>query len=385
MTRSSATSEVRLDKSEGRLQGDLLCFSHLRWNWVFQRPQHLLTRAARDWRTFFFEEPLREHGDPYCELRAVAPHLFVVVPHLPHDLDASHETAVHRELLDRFIAEQGVRPSLLWYYTPMALPHTAHLSNALCVFDCMDELSAFADAPPTLPLLERQLLARCDVVFTGGWSLYEAKASLHPNCHAMPSGVDIAHFRQARNAHEDPADHRHIPHPRIGYCGVIDERLDLGLIAGVADARPDWHLVFVGPVTKIDPESLPQRPNIHYMGQRDYSDLPASMAAWDVAWMPFALNDSTRFISPTKTPEYLAAGRPVVSTPVRDVVRSWGDEGLVRIASSVDECVAGIAASLSEQDATRLPRVDRALAGVSWDSTWKRMLDIMQQASTRAA
>src|SRR6188768_3286996 len=177
MTRSTTIPDVRLDKIEGRLQGDLLCFSHLRWNWVFQRPQHLLTRAARDRRVFFFEEPIREACVPFCELRAVAPRLFVVVPHMPHGLDTADESVLQRKLLDEFLVEHGVRPSLLWYCTPMALPHTAHLSGALCVYDCMDELSAFAGAPPTLALLERELLARCDVVFTGGWSLYEAKAS----------------------------------------------------------------------------------------------------------------------------------------------------------------------------------------------------------------
>jgi len=373
----------RLGATHTQSHGDVLCFSHLRWNWVFQRPQHLLTRAARDRRTFYVEEAVFGPHAPELRATSVSDNLKVVTPHIPSGSSEAEATSMQRSLLDALLHAERIEPAILWYYTPMALPHTAHLTGELRVYDCMDELSAFAGAPPSLQALEAQLLACSDVVFTGGWSLHAAKAALHPNCHAMPSSVDLQHFRSARTSLCDPLDHVHVPRPRIGYCGVLDERLDLQLIAGVADARPEWHLVFVGPVTKIDPASLPRRANVHYLGLRSYDALPGYMAAWNVAWMPFALNDSTRFISPTKTPEYLAAGCPVVSTPVRDVVTSWGTDGLVRIADGVADCVVAIAACLEDRDATRLKRVDRALRRNSWDATWERMRDIMQRARAR--
>ena len=185
------------------------------------------------------------------------------------------------------------------------------------------------------------MLARADLVFTGGQSLYEAKRGQHPRVFAFPSSVDAAHFARARRATDDPADQAAIPHPRLGFFGVIDERMDLDLLAAIADARPDWHLVIIGPVVKVDPASYRERANIHYLGKKDYQELPGYLAGWDVALLPFAINESTRFISPTKTPEYLAAGKPVVSTPIRDVVRPYGMRGLVHIAATADDFVHG--------------------------------------------
>jgi UDP-galactopyranose mutase len=196
--------------------------------------------------------------------------------------------------------------------------------------------------------------------------------------------VDIEHFGRARITQPDPADQRDIPHPRIGYAGVVDERLDLDLLAQVAAARPDWHLVIVGPTAKIDPEALPRAANIHYLGGKKYEDLPSYLAGWDAAILPFAHNESTRFISPTKTPEYLAAGRPVVSTSIRDVVRPYGMKGLARIADTPAEFVAAIDAALAD-DATALLRdADAFLTQTSWDGTWTRMYRLVTAASSGA-
>jgi UDP-galactopyranose mutase len=223
--------------------------------------------------------------------------------------------------------------------------------------------------------LEAQLLRRADIVFTGGMSLYEAKREQHPNVHAFPSAVDVEHFAKARRDITDPADQRDIPHPRFGFFGVIDERLDRDLVAEVARRRPEWQLILVGPVVKIDPESLPRAPNIHYLGRKAYDDLPLYIAGWDAALMPFARNAATRFISPTKTPEYLAAGKPVVSTPIVDVVRGWGHLDAVRIAATPDEFVRETenALRLVANDPEWLEPVDRELANISWDQTWARM------------
>jgi glycosyltransferase involved in cell wall biosynthesis len=218
------------------------------------------------------------------------------------------------------------------------------------------------------------------VVFTGGHSLYEAKRHLHANVHPFPSGVDIMHFVKAREPLPQPHDQARIPHPRIGHYAVIDERLDTALVANIADTRPEWQLILVGPVVKINREELPRRQNIHYIGMKSYEELPAYLAGWDAAFMPFALNESTRFISPTKTPEYLAAGKAVVSTPIMDVVRTYGDRGLVRIASTTGEFAAALEACLAEEQEDRRARLqstDRLLQAMSWDGTWAAMKELL--------
>ena len=356
---------------------DLVCLSHLRWNFVYQRPQHLLSRCARERRVFFVEEPERGEGPARLQVSRGEDGVWVVVPWLPEGLDQAAGWAVQRELLDRLFAEHAIRRYALWYYTPMALPFTRHLEPLATVYDSMDELSAFAGAPPAMRANEAELFTRADLVFTGGQSLYEAKKSRHPRVHLFPSSVDTAHYARARQPQADPTDQATIPRPRLGFFGVLDERLDRELIDGLGAARPDWQVVMLGPVVKIDPSSLPRRPNLHYLGSKRYEELPSYLAGWDVALLPFALNDSTRFISPTKTPEYLAAGRPVVSTPIRDVVRPYGEQGMVRIAGTIEEFVAACQAALAEDPATRLAMVDPFLRQMSWDRTWARMADLI--------
>ncbi|HVF66993.1 MAG TPA: glycosyltransferase family 1 protein [Pyrinomonadaceae bacterium] len=352
---------------------DLVCLSHLRWDFVYQRPQHLLTRCAEGRRVFFFEEPVYDGGPLRLEVKERG-RVRVVVPHLPEGLtsDVAREASM-RTAVERMFADFGVSDYVLWYYTPMALQFTRHLRPRAVVYDCMDELSAFKGASPLLRGLESELMSRADLVFTGGQSLYEAKRDRHPRVHAFPSSIDAEHFGSARGVSEEPADQTGIPRPRLGFFGVIDERLDIELIDEVARLRPDWQLVMVGPVVKIDPAALPHRENIHYLGMKSYEELPAYLSGWDVALLPFARNESTRFISPTKTPEYLAAGKPVVSTSIRDVVRPYGQEGYVRIADTAEEFVAACEAALIEDAAERCGRVDPFLSQTSWDGTWASM------------
>ena len=362
---------------------DLICLSHLRWDFVYQRPQHLLSRCARERRVFFIEEPVfvkEQLAQLDVTMRDCG--VSVVVPRLPEGLSEEEILGVQRLLIDDLFQECRIQDYILWYYTPMAIPFTKHLNPMATVFDCMDELSAFKFAPAALRQYEAELLARADVVFTGGQSLYEAKRNQHGNIHPFPSSIDAAHFAQARIDTPDPDDQVDIPHPRLGFFGVIDERMDLALLDQVALARPDWHLVMVGPVVKIDSADLPRRPNIHYLGGKDYNQLPGYLAGWDVALLPFAINESTRFISPTKTPEYLAAGRPVVSTPIRDVVRPYGEMKLVHIAETGAEFVEAIQAALDQrQDSSEwLLRVDQFLSQNSWDQTWMRMMEMIDTA-----
>ncbi|MFO1124723.1 MAG: glycosyltransferase [Methylocystis sp.] len=297
-----------------------------------------------------------------------------MTPILPEGLCKEKAHSALRGVVNELIAD--VQPSrwVTWYYTPMALEFTRHLQPDVRVYDNMDELSAFAGAPQGLLDLERELIAKSDLIFVGGQSLYEAKRDRHDSIHVFPSSVDASHFRVARQRAADPDDQRRIPHPRIGFFGVIDERMDLDIVAGVAALRPQWQLVMLGPTAKISPHSLPRAANIHWLGCKHYQELPSYLSGWDVGIMPFALNDATRFISPTKTPEFLAAGVPVVSTAIADVVNPYGDAGHVEIASNPEEFVAKIELLLSRPKASWLNSVDERLAEMSWDKTWARMM-----------
>jgi UDP-galactopyranose mutase len=359
-------------------QPDLVCLSHLRWDFVYQRPQHLLSRFARSRRVFFVEEPVFGEWQPHLDITSRGDGLHVVVPRLPRGLRVEAAEEMQKRLVTQLFEGREINEHVLWYYTPMALAWTRHLKSLATVYDCMDELSAFRDAPPALREREAELLSRADLVFTGGQSLYEAKRHQHRAIYPFPSSIDSSHFAQARAVTSDPADQAGIPHPRLGFFGVIDERMDIGLLDAVAAARPDWHLVLVGPVVKIEESELPRRPNIHYLGGKSYEDLPTYLAGWDVALLPFARNESTRFISPTKTPEYLAAGKPVVSTSIRDVVRPYGDMGLVRVADTPREFVEAVELSLAEDPASRMGVVDAFLSRTSWDRTWGRMSELIE-------
>lgn len=358
---------------------------------MFQRPQHLLSRAVASHRVLFIEEPIyqpMEAGLPRMQLRRTAQDVLVATPLLPQGLDEVRADAAQRDLLDALLdgPEGGKDVAVAWYYTPMALSFSGHLQPAVTVYDCMDELSAFRGASPGLRLLERRLMQRADLVFTGGRSLYEAKRGLHPSTHLFASGVDVHHFAPARNGTPEggePEDQAGLPHPRLGWFGVIDERMDLGLVGAVAERRPDWTFIMVGPVVKIDPASLPRGANIHWLGGKGHQDLPRYLANWDVGFMPFAINEATRYISPTKTPEYLAAGVPVVSTPVADVVRDYGEAGLAEIASTPDEVVAAAERLMARPRASWLPQADQRLAQISWDSLWARMAGLINQVSSR--
>jgi UDP-galactopyranose mutase len=386
--RSTSSLKLPLDCSKASFPDapDLVCLSHLRWDFVYQRPQHLLSRCAKKQRVFFIEEPiLSSEASARLDISIRESGVWVVVPHLSEGLSEEAAIATQQAMLDDLFAQAQIRRYILWYYTPMAIAFTRHLDPLVVIYDCMDELSAFKGANPTLKAREAELFSRADLVFTGGVSLYEAKRNQHPNVYAFPSSIDRAHFAQCRDeklraSTEQPADQVDIPHPRLGFFGVIDERMDIDLLGGIAEARPDWHLVIIGPVVKIDPALLPRHPNIHYLGGKSYKELPAYVAGWDVALLPFACNESTRFISPTKTPEYLAAGKPVVSTSIRDVVRPYGEEGLVRIADTVTDFVAAAEAAMNQnpQESGWLSQVDAFLAQTSWDSTWAQMMQLVE-------
>lgn len=380
---SSRRRERQAFSGGSSVKPTLLCFSHLRWNFVFQRPQHLMSRFARDYRVIVWEEPILDAaGEPRLDLSICAKSgVAVAVPHLNPNEGALHEKQLRR-LVDELLAGRA-GPLVRWYYTPMMLPFSRHLDADCTVYDCMDELANFKFAPPELLPLEQELMGAADLVFTGGYSLYEAKRERHLNVHAFPSSVDVKHFGQARVAQADPADQAALPHPRFGFYGVIDERMDLELLSAVAAQRPDWTFVMIGPVVKISPEDLPTQPNIAWLGGKDYSELPAYLSGWDVAMMPFAINEATRFISPTKTPEYLAAGRPVVSTPIKDVIRHYGELDAVQIANNPVDFITACekALALPQENREWLRPVDALLSTMSWDETAAQMQALIAEAA----
>ena len=363
----------------------LVVFSHLRWNFVYQRPQHLMSRLASRWRVIFIEEPVPQSPRNELEQLEPAPGIEVWRPHVTGDAPGFHDDhlPVLRRLVANALRDQAVTDYWIWFYTPMAVPLGAELTPRGVVYDCMDELTAFKNAPRQLVQRENALFKMADLVFTGGRSIYNAKRSRHPDVHCFPSSVDATHFRKATQDHPLQAA---LPRPRLGYCGVIDERINLPLIDAVAKARPEWQLVMVGPTAKIDPRDLPRRANIHWLGQQSYDDLPAFISGWDVCLLPFALNDATRYISPTKTLEYMACGRPSVSTSIRDVVEPYGH--VVNIADTPEGFVIDCEAILErtrEEQAEHARALAQIVARTSWDSTAHAMAELIAQADEALA
>jgi UDP-galactopyranose mutase len=364
----------------------IVCFSHLRWDFVYQRPQHLLSRLARQHRVVFIEEPVPDSA-ARIECLTPEPNVLVCRPHTCAKTPGFNDSQFPElsRLAAQLFEEEHIDDYAVWFYTPMALPLLEGLKPQAIVYDCMDELSAFLHAPPELLERESHLLKLADVVFTGGPSLYRAKKDRHPNVLCFPSSVDAKHFAAADGLAE-AGDQASLPHPRFGFFGVIDERMDLALLKELAGSHPEWQIAMVGPVVKIDPASLPRNPNIHYFGQRSYRELPLYLKGWDACLLPFARNDSTRFISPTKTLEYMAAEKMIVSTPITDVVEPYGD--IVYFGSTPREfteaCEHALGAPASER-AVRINKMRQVLSRTSWDATAAAMHDEILDASGKRA
>ncbi len=375
----------------------LIVFSHLRWGFVYQRPQHLMSRLSRDYTVLFIEEPVATDGEPCLDRSAQGPNLDVLVPRTRTVAPGFNDEQMPQiqALLQNHLAREGITDYVVWLYTPLALPMLESLKPKALVYDCMDELSAFLHAPVQLREREARLLATADLVLTGGPALFEAKRAANPNVHCMPSSVEVEHFAPAGldadgfEAQEATKLQQQIAHPRFGFFGVIDERFDLALLGALADAEPDWQIVLAGPVVKIDQNTLPRRSNIHWLGMQSYARLPYLLAGWDVCLMPFAINEATRFISPTKTIEYLAGEKPVVSTPVRDVAVLYGSA--VHIAPAgpafIDACRDALASAAQfEWAATRHGRAAaELLSASSWDRSAARVHRLIEAAIDPAA
>ena len=354
----------------------IVVHSHLGWDWVWQRPQQFLSRLSKRHRVLFVEGPVPvpEIDRTQMVLRETRdyPNVVVLQMKVPASRwsDGGWVDQERRRIVQQVLAEplgREFQSPVQWFYDPMAVTAFAgHLGERAIVYDCMDELSLFRGAPPELVRRERELLTMADVVFAGGPRMWEAKRELNQNCFCFGCGVDHAHFGRALDVHLPlPAELKDLPKPVFGYIGVVDERIDYELVAALADAT-EGSVVMVGPWTKVDPDAFPQRKNLHWLGGRDYAQLPAYAKAFDVCLMPFAMNESTRFINPTKALEYMATGRPVVSTPVRDVVKQYSD--VVAIGNDHAEFIAACQDAAASPQAARVER-GRALARKnSWES-----------------
>jgi len=352
---------------------DILCFSHLRWNDLRRRPRHLMSRFARTHRLFFVEDPVESDVPGMTVHRCDETGVYIAVPTLPPKL-RSRWWQILEGLLRDMMNRYSVTDYIAWYYTPEAIRYTAALRPRVTVYDCIEEFTVLQGDSAESRENEKQLMSRCDLIFTGGYCLFEAKCEQHGRVYAFPSSADVDHFAQARFLTDDPSDQETLAHPRIGYAGVIDRRIHSGLLEEVADKRPDWQFVMIGPVAASDAKWLPERPNIHYLGMKPYDDLPKYCAGWDVGMLPLVTTEATRFRSPTHAAEYLAAGLPVVSTPIRDIVRTYSQIGLLRIGATADEFCGAIEASLNTSMGMKWrERADHFLRTLSWDKTWSAM------------
>ena len=367
----------------------LIVHSHLRWDFVWQRPQQLLSRLSEQSPVLFVEEPiyLDDAVDGRLDLSKPMESVYRVVPMLPAALRGAYDESMLlvRELLGRLLAADTAlgrvfsQPSH-WFYTPMAAPAMIGAFNEVgIVYDCMDELSKFRFAPSELVDREAFLMAEADVVFAGGFRLAQSKSRRHRNVHFFGCGVDVAHFGAAHE--DDTAVHEalsSVQGPVAGYYGVIDERIDYTLLATLADALPNVAFVMVGPVVKVDPRELPQRANIHWLGQRSYGELPALVKGFDVCLMPFALNEATEYINPTKTLEYMAAGKPIVSTAIADVVHNFTP--VVAVAGDADEFIAAVRDAIERPNAELIAQGLEQARHNSWESIVWRMQRAMERA-----
>jgi glycosyltransferase involved in cell wall biosynthesis len=356
---------------------DLICYCHLRWNFVYQRPQHLMNRFSVHERVFFIEEAVffENLAESFLDIKKIKDNLWVVTPHLLKNLTPDKIVFQQQVLLSALYNEFAIVNYIHWLYTPMALTVSNHLEPEMIIYDCMDELSNFMFAPAELKQKEKELFGIADIVFTGGHNLYNEKKKYHPNIFPFPSSIDKEHFCKARTIKQVPDDQKLLKAPILGFYGVIDERFNIDLLREVASMKPQWNFVIIGPVVKIDNTILPQLPNIHYLGPKTYEQLPAYLSGWDIALIPFLLNDSTKYISPTKTPEYLAAGVPVISSSIIDVVNPYGTNNLVHIADTPAEFIRAAEKELNVVNKKDwLDNVDLFLRNQSWDHTWRQMM-----------
>lgn len=365
-----SNSASTLTTGETKETYEMVVFCHLRWKFVYQRPQHLISRIATSYKTLFIEEPIPFQPDEEFgyNIEKVSPNITVLQPNV-NKLEDIGKILTDLQIQDFQIA---------WFYSPAFASILPDLRVKTIIYDCMDELSLFKGASEALVNQEKYLLKEADLVFTGGKSLYESKAKFSENVHCFPSSVDIAHFKKVEKTLPIPEDIKFYNKIIVGYIGVIDERIDLQLIAETANKMPECEFVMIGPLAKIEEHDLPRANNIHYLGMKKYEELPNYLKAIDIAIMPFALNDATKYISPTKTLEYMAAGKPIISTAIKDVVRDYEDS--VNIIENASQFCTALHSIIKMDAPSYSSRYSSILQKTSWDSTAKNMVNLIKVA-----
>lgn len=355
---------------------DLIVLSHLRWDFLFQRPQHILSRYGRYRRVYYFEEPLFGMTEiPRLHIKETPDNVLVVVPHIPTKGSPQELNLQLAKLLDELIEDEEIIEYSLWYYTPMALNFTRHLKPQNIIFDLMDELINFYEDKRQLGLLEKELTDNADLVFMNGRTLFNSKKHLNSNIHELPSSIDFKHFSLARQKLIEPDDQVHIPHPRIGFYGVIDQRVDLEIIGKIAELEPLYQFIVLGPIINVKTSELPIRNNIHFLDKKDYHALPLYLAGWDCVFMPYRLDDSTKLFSPAKILEFLAAGKPVVASPLPDIIYSYKGKELIHLAKSPEEFIKKINLALQEnRNEEWITKIDSFLQDQNWDDLFSKMI-----------
>jgi UDP-galactopyranose mutase len=358
----------------------VLCFSHLRWPDALDRPQQLMLRCAREHRVFFIEEPVID--STYAEITRLAPNLWRVVPHLAEGYGDEELQALWRGQLALLRAEHRIDWPILWFYTPAAVSVCQGLASSLVVYDCMYNLTEQHEtAVPGLLALERSLVRRADVVLTCNRTLHEIKCAEHGNVHEVPDGIDLALFARARVRRVVPDDQAGIPGPRIGYAGRIDQRLDLALLDQLAAARPAWHFVLLGAVAPELSQALPHRDNIHYLGPKSRDEVPEYVTDWDASVLPLRLSGGSSTSITRMVLQHLAAGKPVVASPLPELLDPYAELGLVRVAEHVDQFVTELEATLAGDESCSPTQRDALLAQASWDGVWARVGGLIRDAA----
>ena len=355
--------------SKNQFHYDMIVFCHLRWSFVYQRPQHIITRMAKEYKILFVEEPVPfgEGEENTFEMEEINQNLHILKP-------KTKDIAGIRQVLKSILKSKSFE--IGWFYSASFSPLISNFSFERIVYDCMDELSLFKGAPAELIDQEKFLMSEADIVFTGGKSLYDSKSGKHANVHCFPSSVEREHFGKALSELEIPDDIKHMEKSIVGYFGVIDERINMQLLHKVSTLNPNISFVMIGPVAKIGEEDLPRESNIHYLGMKSYEKLPNYLKAFDIAMMPFALSDATKYISPTKTLEYMAAGKPIISTAIKDVERDYSH--CILIIATAEEFSRKIKEILQRKEGTYTKEYEDILNKTSWDSTAKAMNDLIK-------
>lgn len=358
----------------------LLCFSPVKWEGVFQRPQHLMSHAAKKWRVFYIEDPIFDTDTkvPDYEVKELKKHtgLFVVSIRLPETSSKVDTKNAMHKLLGKLCAEYKINNFGTWYYSPMGIQYTYELYPRVVVYDCT---SPIRTAQPSLIDIENELISQSDLVFTNGNALFEAKQNWHPQVYNFPSSIDKEHFMQARLQLPEPADQEEILCPRLGLYGAIDECFDAELLRALAHRRPDWQFVLVGPVVGIDEDTLPKAENIHYLGEKSYQEMPSYISGWNAALILVSTDKTKQVQVPTRTPEYLAAFKPIVATPVADIISPYQEMGLVNVAENVFEFETAIEEVLSDDKRKQWKKnIDEFLKTNSWDIMWQQMRHLIK-------